>query len=37
LLRRRLDFPVKPMRRWAYGIYPVHFLVLLGVRELVAI
>ncbi|MGV6396086.1 TraX family protein [Pseudomonas caspiana] len=36
LLRRRPDFPVKPMRRWAYAIYPLHFLVLLGVRELLA-
>ncbi len=36
LLRRRLNFPVKPMRRWAYAIYPAHFLVLLGLRELLA-
>ena len=33
LLRRRLQFAVKPMRRWAYGIYPLHFLLLLGLRE----
>ncbi|WP_095092534.1 TraX family protein [Pseudomonas sp. Irchel 3A5] len=37
LLRRRLTFPVKPMRRWAYAIYPAHFLVLLGLREILAI
>lgn len=37
LLRCRLKFPVTPMRRWAYAIYPVHFLVLLGLRELLAI
>jgi hypothetical protein len=34
LLRSTLDFPVWPMRRWAYAIYPVHFLLLLGLREL---
>lgn len=37
LLRRRVSFPVKPMRRWAYAIYPVHFLVLLGLRQLLAL
>jgi hypothetical protein len=37
LLRRRLQLPVKPMRRWAYGIYPLHFLLLLGLRELLVI
>jgi hypothetical protein len=37
LLRRRLSFPVKPMRRWAYAIYPAHFLLLLGLRELLAL
>lgn len=36
LLRCKLTFAVKPMRRWAYGIYPMHFLVLLGLRELLA-
>lgn len=34
LLRWRPDFKVWPMRRWAYAIYPLHFLVLLGVRVL---
>jgi hypothetical protein len=34
LLRCTLPFQVWPMRRWAYAIYPVHFLVLLGVRVL---
>lgn len=33
LLRHRLAFGVWPMRRWAYAIYPLHFLVLLGLRE----
>jgi hypothetical protein len=37
LLRRRLYFPVKPMRRWAYAIYPLHFLVLLGMRESISL
>lgn len=35
LLRSQLDYPVWPMRRWAYAIYPVHFMVLVGVRALV--
>jgi len=35
LLRWRPGFRVWPMRRWAYLIYPLHFLVLLGVRMLV--
>lgn len=36
VLRTRLTFAVWPMRRWAYAIYPVHFLLLLGARFLVA-
>jgi hypothetical protein len=32
LLRSGLAFSVWPMRRWAYAIYPLHFLVLLGLR-----
>ncbi|SOQ15091.1 TraX family protein [Pseudomonas syringae group genomosp. 3] len=32
LLRTKPEFSVIPMRRWAYAIYPLHFLVLLGVR-----
>lgn len=35
LLRSQLNYPVWPMRRWAYAIYPVHFMVLVGVRALV--
>lgn len=37
LLRRQLRFPLIPMRRWAYAIYPVHFLVLLGLRHMLTI
>jgi len=33
LLRGQPPFAVLPMRRWAYAIYPVHFLLLLGLRE----
>ncbi|TDV49143.1 TraX protein [Pseudomonas graminis] len=33
ILRGRPAFAVWPMRRWAYLIYPVHFLVLLGLRQ----
>ncbi|MDB5980884.1 MAG: rane protein [Pseudomonas sp.] len=36
VLRSRPDFPVWPMRRWAYAIYPVHFLLLAGLRTLIA-
>ncbi|EFW82410.1 MULTISPECIES: TraX family protein [Pseudomonas syringae group genomosp. 2] len=32
LLRTKPKFAVIPMRRWAYAIYPLHFLVLLGLR-----
>jgi hypothetical protein len=34
LLRAKPSFAVVPMRRWAYAIYPLHFLALLGLREL---
>jgi hypothetical protein len=34
LLRAGIQQAVVPMRRWAYAIYPVHFLVLLGLRLL---
>jgi hypothetical protein len=37
LLRSALSFKVWPMRRWAYAIYPLHFLLLLGVRQIVAL
>lgn len=36
LLRSRPAFGVWPMRKWAYAIYPMHFLVLYGVRQLLA-
>jgi TraX protein len=36
LLRARPSFSVWPMRRWAYAIYPVHFLVLVGLRSVLA-
>jgi hypothetical protein len=32
LLRSKPGFAVIPMRRWAYAIYPLHFLALLGLR-----
>jgi len=32
LLRMRRTWPVVPLRRWAYLFYPLHFLVLLGLR-----
>ncbi|KAA8710537.1 TraX family protein [Pseudomonas cannabina] len=35
LLRSKPGFAVIPMRRWAYAIYPLHFLLLLGVRAVV--
>ncbi|MCD5995345.1 conjugal transfer protein TraX [Pseudomonas sp. CDFA 602] len=37
LLRSKPDFAVVPMRRWAYAIYPVHFLMLLVLRELLRV
>jgi len=36
LLRWRPAFVVWPMRRWAYLIYPLHFLLLLGLRQVLA-
>lgn len=33
LLRHVKDVNPAPMRRWAYGLYPVHFLILLAVRQ----
>jgi hypothetical protein len=35
LLRHGQGLKVPPMRRWAYAIYPVHFLLLLGLRVLI--
>jgi hypothetical protein len=37
LLRWRPTFAVQPMRRWAYAIYPAHFLLLLALRELLTL
>jgi len=36
LLRWRPAFAVWPMRRWAYAIYPLHFLLLMGGRYYLA-
>lgn len=36
LLRQMGHCSPPPMRRWAYALYPVHFLLLLGVREVLA-
>ena len=37
LLRVQPPFAVLPMKRWAYAIYPVHFLLLLGLRQMLAL
>ncbi|MGO4322379.1 TraX family protein [Pseudomonas sp. P9_35] len=36
LLRQAGRFHPPAMRRWAYGLYPAHFLLLLAVRQIVA-
>jgi hypothetical protein len=36
LLRHARDVKPPPMRRWAYALYPVHFLLLLLLRQIVA-
>ncbi|MHC8368960.1 TraX family protein [Pseudomonas sp. ZT5P21] len=36
LLRHASQFKPPPMRRWAYALYPAHFLVLLALRQLLA-
>lgn len=36
LLRHAGRFHPPPMRRWAYGLYPAHFLLLLVVRQIAA-
>jgi hypothetical protein len=36
LLRHARQFKPPPMRRWAYALYPLHFLLLLLVREIAA-
>lgn len=35
LLRKCQTVKVPPMRRWAYLIYPVHFILLLGLRSVI--
>lgn len=35
LLHRGQGLSVPPMRRWAYAIYPVHFILLLGLRTVI--
>jgi hypothetical protein len=36
LLRHAKGVQPPPMRRWAYALYPVHFLLLLAVRQVIA-
>lgn len=36
VLRSKPDFPIWPMRHWAYALYPAHFLVLVGLRAVLA-
>jgi hypothetical protein len=36
LLRHARHLQPPPMRRWAYALYPGHFLLLLAVRQLIA-
>lgn len=36
LLRHAGQFKPPPMRRWAYALYPAHFLALLTLRQLIA-
>jgi hypothetical protein len=36
LLRHAHDVKPPPMRRWAYVLYPVHFLILLALRQVIA-
>ncbi len=36
LLRHATGVKPPPMRRWAYALYPVHFLLLLALRQLIA-
>lgn len=35
IVRGRPTFGMWPMRRWAYLIYPVHFLLLFGLRQII--
>jgi hypothetical protein len=36
LLRHASHLKPPPMRRWAYALYPLHFLLLLAVRQIIA-
>ncbi|WPN46847.1 MULTISPECIES: TraX family protein [unclassified Pseudomonas] len=36
LLRHAKDVKAPPMRRWAYALYPAHFLLLLALRQAIA-
>lgn len=36
LLRQARSIQPPPMRRWAYALYPLHFLVLLALRQVIA-
>ena len=36
LLRHAKDVKAPPMRRWAYALYPAHFLLLLAIRQAIA-
>lgn len=36
LLRHARSLSVPPMRRWAYALYPAHFLLLLALRQAIA-
>lgn len=36
VLRHSSSIHPLPMRRWAYALYPAHFLLLLGIRHLIA-
>jgi len=36
ILRHAGQFKPPPMRRWAYALYPLHFLLLLAIRQLLA-
>ncbi|MEO6676877.1 MAG: TraX family protein [Pseudomonas sp.] len=36
LLRHAERFKPPPMRRWAYALYPAHFLLLLAIRQIIA-
>ena len=36
LLRHAKDVNPPPMRRWAYALYPAHFLILLALRQAIA-